>query len=296
MKPELEDIPFEIEMAVREMPAISPVMTKINQISHEMDTSPRELVKIIMIDPVLTGKVIRLVNSSFYGLPRRIQSLAQAVVLLGVNTVKNLAISTALLSAVHVEEKNSPLPQREFWQHCLGTAIASRFLAKNLKTITVHPETFFIAGLLHDVGKILLVKTDPGKYKNVMDESRDKEVALAVTESVHFGFTHMQAGGVLARQWKLDDNLTSVIESHHSPPGKTADPLLGLVIIANNLCKRIQVGDSGNPVIEEMADRLSAGLGIKEASIIQITEKLPLELEKAVEFLDCMQGGGTPGR
>jgi putative nucleotidyltransferase with HDIG domain len=288
-------VPREIEHAVEEMPAISPVLGKINELSHEMNASPRDLVKIIMLDPVITGKVIKLVNSSFYGLPQRVQTLGQAVVLLGMNTVKNVAISTALLSTLSIQGKQSPLPQEEFWQHCLATAIACKFLAKNLRTTAISstsadgPETYFIAGLLHDVGKILFVRADPDKYEKALEESRSLGVSLSFGEMAHFGCTHTQAGGVLARKWKLDKSLVDVIDRHHMPPGKAVSPLRGLVIISNNLCKRAGIGESGNCVEEEMADDLPGLLGIKSRLLAQVPEMLPVELEKAVEFLNCIQ-------
>ena len=102
----VSEIPKEVEMAIEKMPPISPIIGKVNQIAHEIETSPKELVKIIMLDPVLTGKVIKLVNSSFYGVAERVQSLPQAVILLGVNTVKNLAVSTALLGTISVKKKS----------------------------------------------------------------------------------------------------------------------------------------------------------------------------------------------
>lgn len=284
-------VPREIEQAVKKMPAISPVLGKINELSHEMNASPRDLVKIIMLDPVITGKVIKLVNSSFYGLPQRVQTLGQAVVLLGMNTVKNVAISTALLSTLSIQGKRSPLPQEEFWQHCLATAIACKFLAKNLRTpaSAEGSETYFIAGLLHDVGKILFVRADPDRYEKALEESRSLGVSLSFAEMAHFGCTHMQAGGVLARKWKLDKALVDVIDRHHVPPGKAVNPLRGLVIIANNLCKRAQIGESGNCVEEEMAADLPGLLGIKPQVLEKLPEMLPSELEKAVEFLNCIQ-------
>lgn len=295
METQSRGVPREIEHAVEEMPAISPVLGKINELSHEMNASPRDLVKIIMLDPVITGKVIKLVNSSFYGLPQRVQTLGQAVVLLGMNTVKNVAISTALLSTLSITGKQSPLPQEEFWRHCLATAIACKLLAKNLgKPVALSsaadgPETYFIAGLLHDVGKILFVRAAPDKYEKALKESCDLGVSLAFAELAYFGCTHTQAGGVLARKWKLDKVLVDVIDRHHMPPGKAINPIRGVVIIANNLCKHARIGLSGNCVEEEMAAELPGLLGIKTQILEQIQEILPQELEKAVEFLNCIQ-------
>lgn len=153
----VSEIPKEVEMAIEKMPPISPIIGKVNQIAHEIETSPKELVKIIMLDPVLTGKVIKLVNSSFYGVAERVQSLPQAVILLGVNTVKNLAVSTALLGTISVKKKKSPLDLEEFWKHCLASAVGCKLLGKALNVPNEEMGRYFVAGLLHDIGKILFI-------------------------------------------------------------------------------------------------------------------------------------------
>lgn len=156
-------IPVEIERAVDEMPTFSPILGKVEQLSREMNTSPRDLIKVVMLDPVLTGKVIKLVNSSFYGLGQQVRSLSQAVLLLGINTVKNLAISTAMISTLFTRGKGPPLNPEAFWKHCIGTAVCCKFLARALRIPQDDQETFFVAGLIHDIGKILFIKTNPAR-------------------------------------------------------------------------------------------------------------------------------------
>ncbi|MCP4716005.1 MAG: HDOD domain-containing protein [Deltaproteobacteria bacterium] len=283
----LSDAPREIARAVENMPPVSPVLAKINEISSQMDTSPVEMVKIIMLDPVLTGKVIKLVNSSFYGLVQKVQSLSQAVVYLGINTVKNLAISTALLSTVFKKGNASAFDPEVFWQHCLATAICGKILAKQLKVQPADTERFFIAGLLHDIGKALLTRVDAVRFDRALQESRQLGVSLNFSEVAHFGCTHAQAGGLLARHWKLDSFLVEVIEEHHSyaVQDPERDAVKGIIVIANNICKQAQAGESGNCVIEEMADDIAQRFGISDAVQVQASEMLPAELEKAAIFL-----------
>lgn len=281
-------VPRSVQRAVKKMPAISPVLGKINEISQQMRTSPRDLVKIIMLDPVLTGKVIRLVNSSFYGLTHQVQSLAQAVVLLGMNTVKNVAISTALLSSVYVKDKPSPLPQDEFWRHCLAVAIAGKLLAKHLRKPPDTHETYFVSGLLHDVGKILLIHADHAKYTKALKEADKQGISLATAEARHFGCSHTDAGGLLVREWKLDEVLSEAIEHHHTPPGDTVRPVTEVVMAANHLCKEAGFGQSGNGVFENDVIALPKRLGVTPDMPVNIAAALPRELEKAEEFLNCI--------
>lgn len=282
-------IPREIELAIEKMPPVSPIIGKVNQIAHEIETSPRDLVKIIMLDPVLTGKVIRLVNSSFYGVAETVRSLSQAVILLGVNTVKNLAVSTALLSTVSVKQKNSPLRSEDFWKHCLASAVGCRLLGRCLKVPEEELGIYFVAGLLHDIGKVLFIKISPAKYKKVIEESRKFGVSLAFSEMAHFGCSHTHAGGLLARKWRLDDSLAAAIESHHFPRQSGKTLMTKAVVIINNLCKRFCFGESGDPVNEEMSADYVNSLHLSSATLDRIAGQLPGEINKASEFLNIVQ-------
>ncbi|MFH1023019.1 MAG: HDOD domain-containing protein [Planctomycetota bacterium] len=274
---------------IQDMPAVSPIVGKMTEISHEMDTSARDLVKIIMIDPVLTGKVLRLVNSSFYGLSQSVNSLAQAIVLLGVNTVKSMALSTAVVSTLFHEEEGFPLTPQEFWRHSLAVAVGAKLLAKERKVTSAELETYFVAGLLHDIGKILFIRTEPARYRRAIEEAREFEVSLPFAEIALLGYNHCRAGRMLARHWKLDPTLSIVIERHHRPDTPPGNPLLEIVVVANAMAKRAGLGSAGNPVIEEWADGIAAREGISESVIAGAAEALPRELEKAEVFLKLAQ-------
>lgn len=285
----VSEIPGEVERAIEKMPPISPIIGKINQIAHEIETSPKELVKIIMLDPVLTGKVIKLVNSSFYGVAERVQSLPQAVILLGVNTVKNLAVSTALLGTISVKKKQSPLNLEEFWKHCLASAVGCKFLGKALNVPNEDMGSYFVAGLLHDIGKILFIRINPEKYNRVLEECRQYGISLSFSEIAHFGCSHTHAGGLLAKKWRLDDALIDSVELHHLPAGNDNNLTTNVVTIINNLCKRFHFGESGDPVEEEMAEALIKKLNISPDTLKKISDRLPFEISKAAEFLNIIQ-------
>jgi putative nucleotidyltransferase with HDIG domain len=280
-------VPKKLSRAIEDMPAISPIVGKIQEMAGEIDTSPRDLVKVIMLDPVLTGKVIRLVNSSFYGLPNKVKSLAQAVVLLGLNTVKNLAISTAVLSTMFLKEKQSPIDPSLFWKHCLATAVGAKMIAGEIGIPKADREMFFVAGLLHDLGKVLYIRTNPDLFARALRESREAEVILSFSESALFGLTHQEIGTVLARKWKLDPKVVNVISNHHPESLEGInDPILSAVIVANTLTKRIGLGESGNICEEEIADQVAASLDLDADVLDKMEDRLPSEVSKAEIFLN----------
>lgn len=278
-------IPRSIQVAIEEMPAISPIVGKLRQIAGQLDSSPRDLVHVILLDPVLTGKVIRLVNSAFYGLSHRVQSLASAVVLLGVNTVRNLAISTAVVGAIRIEEKHTAIAPQVFWRHSLATAVMARLLAAEQGVDTKDRETYFVAGLLHDLGKVVLMKAEPEQYESVVKDADRHGVTLRFSEWAYFGFGHTKVGGLLARKWRLDEPLIEVIERHHDDRWvERGHDLLTVVTVANDLSKRVGF-PGGNSIREEFGKRRLGDLGIDAEVVEGLLERLPSELRRAEEFL-----------
>lgn len=279
-------VPAQIEQAIEETPAISPIFNKLAEMAGDMEVEPIELVKLIMIDPVLSGKVIKLVNSAYYGLTQQVTSLAQAVVMLGMNTVKNLAMYTAVLDKVFISQKGAPLDPKAFWYHCISTAVACKMLAKAQEVPPEELETYFLAGLLHDLGKVLFIKGEPEAYQKVLEDSKTRNIPLHMAEQERFGFTHNQIGGILARKWKLDSRMLEVIENHHQQQGAVApeNEFLMRVILANNLCKQAGLGQSGNSIVEDYSPLMKM-LQVEPETLEEITGKLPTELEKAMKFL-----------
>lgn len=268
------------------MPSISPIFNKLTEMARDIETDPGELVKLIMLDPVLTGKVIKLVNSAYYGLSAPVSSLAQAVVVLGLNTVKNLAMYTAALDKLALNQEGGPLDPQAFWSHCLATAVGCRLLAKAQQAPANELEMHFLAGLLHDLGKVPLIKAVPDIYRIVFIRSAQNRIPLAEMEQEHFGFAHPQVGRLLAARWKLDPLLTEAIEGHHMADLVTSgSPITCRVMVINNLCKQAEIGHSGNIVVDAFAEEAAKSLETNPASLQAIAAQLPRELEKALKFL-----------
>ncbi len=275
----------KIDQAIEKMPSISPVFNKLTEMARNLETDSREMVKVIMLDPVLTAKVIKLVNSAFYGLKNPVHSLVDAVLYLGVNTVKNLAMSTAVMDKLLVGGKTAPIHPDAFWQHCLATAVGSKMLARMTKVPGIDLEMFFLAGLLHDLGKVLFIQAAPQLYQTVVQECEGAKAPLQEGEVRVLGMSHAQAGGALARKWKMEPPLIEVIERHHEPDLVSSEnPMLKLVVVANNLCKQNGLA-GGNSSVDPVAIAIMESLGLDSAGLEPIISQLPQELEKAAQFL-----------
>ncbi|HPA73891.1 MAG TPA: HDOD domain-containing protein, partial [Spirochaetota bacterium] len=151
----MKSVVDKVKESIDRMPSLSPVIHKINEVANNVRSSAQDLTDVIQFDPVLTAKVIRMVNSAYFGLPQEVKSLKQAVVMLGINTIKNVAISSAFLGKAYLKG-STVLDGEEFWRHSLGVAVAAKMIAKRLGVEEKFIEEYFIAGLIHDIGKILI--------------------------------------------------------------------------------------------------------------------------------------------
>jgi putative nucleotidyltransferase with HDIG domain len=279
-------IPRTIEVAIENMPSISPIFNKIKEMARKIEVPPADIVKVIMTDPVLTAKVIKLVNSSFYSLKEPVHSLAEAVLFLGINTVKNLAMSSAVLERIMVGKNSLGIDPREFWRHCLATAVGTRMLAKIQGVPSNDLEVYFLAGLLHDLGKVIFIQAMPDVYERALTDCREKSISLFLCETERMGASHGQVGGLLARKWKLETVLIEAIELHHQPESlESSNHVLKMVILANNFCKQAGLGGAGNSIIESWIPELIQKESIDPTAIPSIIERLPAELQRAADFL-----------
>lgn len=287
-------LPPHVEKALTKMPALSPIVAKLRELAASLDPSPRDLVQVILLDPVLAARVIQLVNSSFYGLASKVKTLAQAVVLLGMNTVKSLAVSTAVMGAAFLRERGSPLDPEEFWRHCLAVALGAKLLAKRKGVGPDQLESYFLAGLFHDLGKVVLIRAAPDKYKLAVERAQATGEPLGDKEQALVGCSHGQAGGELARRWQLDPAYVAAIERHHAADGGGADdPVVGLVLLANDLSKRrVGLGDAGNPRLDPRAEALAAEHALDATAQEAVLQALPAEMEKAADFLKIAREAG----
>ena len=286
----MADFTKEIEGAISNLPTLSPTAMKVMQVAQLPDASPKHVVKVIMLDPVLTGKVLKLINSAFYGMKQEVGSVAQAVVLLGLNTVKNLAFSTSMMGLKFLREKHAGINIDQFWRHSLATAVGARLIANMIDVDKDAVEEYFICGLLHDIGKIVFLSVCGQEFADAVRDARETFSNLTFSEMQHTGFDHTDTGAMLAEKWRLHGNIAEVLESHHSPHGDLSFPShVKAVCIANNMVKAAELGFSGNVLVEEIYRELIIEMGLTVEGVEKEFEKLPAALEQAAVFLNVTQ-------
>ncbi len=267
------------------MPSLSPVVHKISEVANNVRASAQDLTDVIQLDPVLTAKVIRMVNSAYFGLPQEVKSLKQAVVLLGINTIKNVAISSAFLGKSYLKGSDV-LDGEDFWKHSLGVAVASKMIAKRLGIEEKFLEEYFIAGLIHDIGKILMNNFFPEEMKKILDVSSRKNIQITEIEKSVLGLSHEEIGIAIGKKWKFETSLLYAVGRHHQPVLQGSAALFSMVVsVADTFVKILKVGFSGNYRITPIDSEVWKVLELEEEAVFVALSDINIEIDKARLFL-----------
>jgi putative nucleotidyltransferase with HDIG domain len=193
---------------INTLPTIPSVLKKLLGVIENPRISLSEISHFISNDPALATKVLKMVNSPVYGFPGRISSVSQAVILLGLNVVKGLLLGVSVFDLMQKSMIG-------LWEHSIGCAVMARIIAK--KKQFKEPEEVSVGGLLHDIGKVILILQFPDDYQKAMSEAEKTNITIAEAERNFFAANHASAGAWVARKWSFPRNLTDMIECHHRP-------------------------------------------------------------------------------
>ncbi len=278
-----------IQLYIERMPSLSITVTKVMEICNKPDPSPNHLIRVISLDPVLTGQVLKLINSAYFALPNKMASLTRAIIMLGVNTVKNMAINTAIMGMVMQEEPSLSLPIDTFWTHSIRVGVTARALAAIKGIPATRRDDFFVAGLLHDLGKVPLANCFPSEFKQVLAQAEEEQKALHKQEMDFFGFDHGRIGKSIAEKWQLSDTITEALCYHHNPtdPGVSNHDLVEMVALADLYANLYEIGFADNrfPAENEITALLKL-VGVTWHELTALDQTVEEEIEKAQIFLE----------
>ena len=272
---------------IKTIPSLPTSVTKVLEICNNPQTSPADLNHVISLDPVLVGRVLKLINSAYYGLGQTVTNLARAVIMLGVNTVKNLALSTAVLGQLSSKKASSGLDMEGFWRHSLCVGVAAKLLARKRGIDVKNTEEYFTAGLLHDLGKIPLNAVLKKDYLITISEADRNRKPLFQSEENTLGLTHCTTGALICEAWKLEGAVADVILHHHNCEeysGGNADILFS-VAAANKFAAVSEIGFSGDRYPGSLPPSVYETLNVTNEVFDDIEEDVYGEIEKAAIFL-----------
>jgi putative nucleotidyltransferase with HDIG domain len=276
-----------IDEYIRNMPSLPTTVAKVLEVCNNPQTSPADLNHVISLDPVLVGRVLKLINSAYYGLGQQVTNLVRAIIMLGINTVKNLALSTAVMGNLSSKKDLQGLNMEGFWRHSLCVGVAAKILAKRRGVDAKQMEEYFTAGLLHDIGKIPLNAVLSKEYMLTVSVADRERISLFRAEEKNLGMTHNAAGALIVKAWRLEGAVGEVIIHHHNYldyTGPHQDILLSIVA-ANRFASIMEIGFSGDRYPEKTGDLVWETLGVSRDVFDGIEATVNEEIEKAKIFL-----------
>jgi len=267
------------------IPTLPTVIDRITRLLQNPKTSAEEIGKAITTDQALASKVLKLVNSAFYGFPGRINTITHAIVILGFSTVKNIVLTASIFDAFRTKGNSfAGFNLEQFWLHSIACGAASQAIAKFIGSS--EKEECFIAGLVHDVGKIILCQYLPEQFKSIIHQTRQKQSLFYQSEKELFDITHQEIGGYLAERWNLPPNLQNAIMYHHIPmPSRENYLTTAIVHCADIFVRALDYGNGGDEKIPLMSDNVWKNLGLDTLSIPSLFEGIHDEIEKATVFI-----------
>ena len=212
------------------------VTSKIIATVEDPKSTAGTLHKIVSHDPALVTRIMKVVNSAFYGLPGQIGSIERAIVLLGLNAIKNIAVAASLGQLFRGAKLCDGFTPKDLWTHCIAVGVTARELAKQMK-LPVADEAF-LAGMIHDVGLLISLQTAPEQLRQVCEAAKNSDRNFVDIEREVMGMDHQQLGACLSEHWRFPKNCQLVAGHHHHPSalGDGNRMLVTLVYVADTIC------------------------------------------------------------
>lgn len=267
------------------LPSLPAIVSRLIQVVNSPDSSADDAAKLIERDPALTSKMIRLANSAFYGIPRSISSVASAVVILGFNTIRSLALSASVIK-MFSSVRSTVIDKDRFWKHSITCAIAAKIIVRHFMNIRMmDPESAFCAGILHDIGKLIFNEYVNEGYQEACQYASTNKISLLEAEKLILGIDHAEIGRIIADKWALPLDLEYSLVYHHKP--QDADKLSELVTtvhLADVIAHRFGCGLWEDEHYNDEWIKARTVLQLQDDDYRKISESLAESAEKSIEF------------
>jgi putative nucleotidyltransferase with HDIG domain len=253
---------------IEQLPSLPTVVYELIEVCKDPNATMAMVEDVIRADQSLTARLLKLVNSAFFALSSRVSTIHHAAVILGMDALRNTAIAVCTYETLSGCHDNPQFDRRAFWEHAAAVGILSKALAEVAKYKKT--DEAFVAGLLHDLGKVVLDKYFPDEFARALAMCSSKQIPLVACEEEVLGFHHCRAGAEVARQWRFPEQLVTAIERHHDPASDGA--LCAMVALADEMARVWRFGASGNPLLEAVAPFVWEQIRVSEATLRELVE------------------------
>jgi len=271
---------------IEKIPTLPAVLSKLLTVLEDPKSNIKSVSRLIGSDPAMTARILKIVNSAYYGFPREISTVDQAIVILGFNAVKSLALSATVVQIFGVRGEGA-FDLRAFWEHSIGTGVFADMLARRLQYPL--PEEVFCAAVLHGIGKVILDQYLHALFIEAVAMARSKRMPLERAERAVCAIDHCQVGAMLAERWKLPLQIQESIRFYPAPPKATVNPfVVSIVHVGHYIAREMVCGDPGDRAQPRVSEEAKKILKISSADIDDCLTKAKSELSKAEDVLAAL--------
>jgi putative nucleotidyltransferase with HDIG domain len=275
----------EILAGIKKLPAFSPTLVRLSSLVNDPDSEPGEFEAVVQPDMALTANLLRMANSAYFGLSRRIGSAHEAIALLGVRRVFELGAMAAVDAIVPDTLPGYGIDAGVFWCHSVAVAVIAERLSKERKLAP--PTLTFTAGLLHDVGKLVISSFLAERIETLRSVLASGGLSLVTCEQTLLGADHAQIGADLGVAWNLPEDVVKVVASHHAPDAANegrGDVLVDLVHTADCLSHSMGFGANAGEMQRQVDDAAIARLGLRHTDLEHVASRALPEIEGLSQF------------
>lgn len=267
----------EIVKQLQDLPTLPVIVMELLNSIDEEDADISVLAKKVSSDQALTAKTLRFANSSFYGTPSKVTTIQQAISLLGVQSMRNL-ITVAAMSGCFPRSQCAGFDFKAFWRHSIATALCAELIAKQLR---INQEYAFTAGLLHDIGRLVIVTRFPKEYEAVLAYRAKHDSYLLEAERAVLGVDHVMAGHALARHWNFSEVLQAAIAGHHAPDAPEGPSLAAIIQVADAITHALDLSGVEDDLVPPLSLQAWKSLGMDEKTCMQVLRQTMLQFAGA---------------
>ena len=279
MAPNIDDL-VRKSTNIASLPAI---YTRLVEVMEDPYSSADDVGAVISEDIGLTARLLRLVNSAMYGFPSTIESVRQGLTVVGTQQIHDLALATSVVD-MFKDVPQELVDMSSFWQHSIGCGVCARSLATELRAPNV--ERHFVAGLLHDIGKLLVFMSDPAGARTAIEHPRDEQMMLHEAEEVVMGYDHAAVGEALLSNWNLPVSLQEPVSNHHRPARATRFQVeVAVIHLADILAHSMLMGSSGERWVPPLSGFAWERLGLSEDVLTGILTDIDQQYAAAVRTI-----------
>ena len=269
---------------IDDLPTLPRTVLQITGLVNDPKSSAKDLARVITDDQVLTVRLLKLVNSSFYGFPQRISTVTGAIVLLGFDAIRNLLLTTSVFDLFANRNRQKKRDQERFWDHSLGCAVGAKVIGNYLRHDKI--EELFVSGLLHDIGKIVEMMFLPDEFSKIVAAVNRDNILMTTAENNVLGYNHAEVGKLLAEKWNLPAKLVQVIAHHHHPDNAGSFAVEAAIVhLADIFCRALNMGYGGDNKIPPLDTLAWERLKIQTSAIEGIMETMHREYRDISSFI-----------